>query len=238
MRRKERAAGRAASISSELDAVRTVRQFDEVYTAPYFGFDGADDYYHRASALRIIDRIRVPALVITAEDDPFVPPERVSRPQGVGNPHIELAVSPHGGHCGFRRPTHPGRMTDTGPKRGLWTSSSSPPQRSPKMRRLETHLRLPLCVNFDLRRHVAGGVVAIRTVTSEPFDVARPATLLSEPVTMVFSSYLNSISAPDALLTENVIDCGLTRVSSPVIAAGSGARSRSASTDQASTGFA
>ena len=41
-----------------------------------FGFDGATDYYHRASAMRVIDRIRVPALIITAEDDPFVPSSR------------------------------------------------------------------------------------------------------------------------------------------------------------------
>ena len=43
-----------------LAEVRTVRQFDEVFTAPHFGFDGAEDYYHRASAMRVIDRIGVP----------------------------------------------------------------------------------------------------------------------------------------------------------------------------------
>ena len=62
-----------------LDAIRTVRQFDEVYTAPHFGFRDATDYYHRASAMRVIDRIRVPALIITAEDDPFVPSPAVPR---------------------------------------------------------------------------------------------------------------------------------------------------------------
>src|SRR5262249_34292112 len=58
---------------SRLDAIRTVREFDEHITAPHFGFRGASDYYYRASAMRIVDRIRVPTLVITAEDDPFVP---------------------------------------------------------------------------------------------------------------------------------------------------------------------
>ena len=57
----------------ELGRVWTVRQFDEAYTAPHHGFRDATDYYHRASALRVIDRIRVPALILTAEDDPFVP---------------------------------------------------------------------------------------------------------------------------------------------------------------------
>src|SRR3954468_6101861 len=86
---------------SRLSRVKTVRDFDEAYTAPYFGFSSADDYYHRASAMRIIDRIRVPALIITSEDDPFVPSQPFHDRKVTSNPHIELAVSPHGGHCGF-----------------------------------------------------------------------------------------------------------------------------------------
>jgi pimeloyl-ACP methyl ester carboxylesterase len=58
-----------------LGRIWTVRQFDEAYTAPYYGFADATDYYHRASAMRAIDRIRVPTLILTAENDPFVPPE-------------------------------------------------------------------------------------------------------------------------------------------------------------------
>lgn len=81
--------------------VRSVRHFDELFTAPDFGFDGADDYYHRASAMRVIDRIRVPALIITAEDDPFVPVDPFRDPRLTGNSHITLIVTPHGGHCGF-----------------------------------------------------------------------------------------------------------------------------------------
>jgi predicted alpha/beta-fold hydrolase len=89
---------------SKLDAVRTVRQFDETFTAPHFGFRSASDYYHRASAMRVIDRIRVPALIITAEDDPFVPAEPFRDPTITGHPHIELHVCRHGGHCGFIGP--------------------------------------------------------------------------------------------------------------------------------------
>jgi predicted alpha/beta-fold hydrolase len=81
--------------------VRTVRQFDEYFTAPHFGFAGADDYYYRASALRVIDRIRVPTLIITAEDDPFVPVEPFQHPALASNPNIRLIVTKHGGHCGF-----------------------------------------------------------------------------------------------------------------------------------------
>jgi predicted alpha/beta-fold hydrolase len=89
---------------SKLDAVKTVREFDDTYTAPYFGFRNAEDYYHRASAMRVIDRIRVPALIITAEDDPFVPPEPFHDPKVTGNAHIDLRISQHGGHCGFVGP--------------------------------------------------------------------------------------------------------------------------------------
>jgi len=86
---------------SRLDAVRTVRGFDEAFTAPHFGFRSASDYYHRASAMRIVHRIAVPTLVITAEDDPFVPVQPFRDPKVQANPHIDLRITAHGGHCGF-----------------------------------------------------------------------------------------------------------------------------------------
>ena len=89
---------------TRLRFVRTVRQFDEVYTAPHFGFKDAEDYYHRASAMRVVEAIRVPALIITAEDDPFVPPEPFRDPMVAHNPHITLKLSTYGGHCAFVGP--------------------------------------------------------------------------------------------------------------------------------------
>jgi predicted alpha/beta-fold hydrolase len=89
---------------SKLDAVKTVREFDDTYTAPYFGFRNAEDYYHRASAMRVIDRVQVPTLIITAEDDPFVPSAPFHEAKVTGNPHIDLRISRHGGHCGFVGP--------------------------------------------------------------------------------------------------------------------------------------
>lgn len=89
---------------SRLRFIRTVRQFDDVYTAPHFGFKDAEDYYHRASAMRLIDRLRVPALIIAAEDDPFVPPDPFRDPKVTGNPHITLKLSRYGGHCAFVGP--------------------------------------------------------------------------------------------------------------------------------------
>jgi len=84
-----------------LARIRSVREFDEVYTAPHFGFRDAGDYYHRASAMRVIDRIRVSTLMISAENDPFVPPGPFRDPLVAANPHITVILTRHGGHCGF-----------------------------------------------------------------------------------------------------------------------------------------
>ncbi|HEY6362127.1 MAG TPA: alpha/beta fold hydrolase [Vicinamibacterales bacterium] len=87
-----------------LDALRrvwTVRGFDEAYTAPHHRFRDAADYYDKASAMRVIDRISVPALVITAEDDPFVPTESFRDPAVTANRHITVVVTRHGGHCAY-----------------------------------------------------------------------------------------------------------------------------------------
>jgi uncharacterized protein len=86
---------------SHLRRIRTVRQFDAAYTAPFFGFRSAEDYYQQAAAMRVIDRIRIPALIITAEDDPFVPVESFRDPKIANNPNITLVIAKHGGHCGF-----------------------------------------------------------------------------------------------------------------------------------------
>ena len=93
---------------SKLSRIHTVREFDEVYTAPHFGFKDAEDYYHRASAMRVIDRVRVPALIITSEDDPFVPSQPFRDPKVTGNPNITLHICRHGGHCGFVGPSSNG----------------------------------------------------------------------------------------------------------------------------------
>jgi uncharacterized protein len=89
---------------SQLRSIRTVREFDEKVTAPHFGFRNASDYYYRASAMRVIDRVSMPALIITAEDDPFVPTAPFRDPRVARNRWVELHLLPHGGHCGFVGP--------------------------------------------------------------------------------------------------------------------------------------
>ena len=84
-----------------LKGVRTIRAFDDVYTAPLSGFGNAANYYAKASAMRLIDRVGLPTLIISAEDDPFVPGEQFRRPEVAGNANVRVVLSPHGGHCGF-----------------------------------------------------------------------------------------------------------------------------------------
>ena len=84
-----------------LDRIRTIRDFDTRYTAPHFGFRDAADYYHRASALRVADRIRVPALIIMAADDPFTPVDPLREAAVAGNPAVTVVITRRGGHCGF-----------------------------------------------------------------------------------------------------------------------------------------
>jgi predicted alpha/beta-fold hydrolase len=100
MRRKAAAVPGVFSLEP-LKRIWTVRQFDEAYTAPHHGFRDADDYYHRASALRVADRIRVPTLVITAQDDPFVPSSTFRDAAVALNPNITVLLTPHGGHCAY-----------------------------------------------------------------------------------------------------------------------------------------
>lgn len=82
-------------------SIRTVRKFDDVITAPSFGFKDAKEYYESAGAKNVIGQVRVPLLLITAQDDPFVPYEAI-RASGVeNNPAIRFLAPQYGGHCGF-----------------------------------------------------------------------------------------------------------------------------------------
>ncbi len=102
-----RSMGRKARLFPEIyrrpewRALRSIRDFDDVVTAPYCGFTSADDYYARASASPLVALIAVPTLVIHAKDDPFVcilPPTR--RALEI-NPHVRFVETEHGGHCAF-----------------------------------------------------------------------------------------------------------------------------------------
>lgn len=81
--------------------IRTVREFDDEITAPVFGYKDAEEYYQAASAKRVIANVKVPLLLMTAQDDPFVPYASFLRAQVDANPCVQFVTPEHGGHCGF-----------------------------------------------------------------------------------------------------------------------------------------
>jgi len=99
---------------AKLAAARALYEFDDIFTAPLHGFANADDYYARASAKPHLHRIRIPALVLNALNDPFVPAASLPRQDEVG-PCVTLWQPREGGHVGFpdgRFPAHVRRMPD------------------------------------------------------------------------------------------------------------------------------
>jgi predicted alpha/beta-fold hydrolase len=81
--------------------VRSVREFDDKITAPQFGYRDAQDYYDAVGAKKVVAQVRVPMLMVTAQDDPFVPYELFMRANPGRNPAIRLVTPENGGHCGF-----------------------------------------------------------------------------------------------------------------------------------------
>ncbi len=82
---------------------RTLWDFDERVTAPLHGFAGADDYYTRSSSIHFLRGISRPTLLLSARDDPFMPPELLDdvAPVAYRNPMLELEIVERGGHVGF-----------------------------------------------------------------------------------------------------------------------------------------
>jgi len=79
--------------------IRSVRRFDEIYTAPDGGFASAEEYYARSSAAPTLSNLRRPAMILSALDDPFVPSEMFVPHRG--NRRLRV-IQPHrGGHCGY-----------------------------------------------------------------------------------------------------------------------------------------
>jgi predicted alpha/beta-fold hydrolase len=90
-------------------AARDLYQFDNLFTAPLHGFRDTEDYWARASAKPHLARIRIPALVINALNDPFVPAASLPRAGEVGR-WVQLWQPPHGGHVGFPQGRFPGHV--------------------------------------------------------------------------------------------------------------------------------
>ncbi len=76
-------------------------QLDHAFTAPRHGYAGADDFYGANSCQQFLGGIRVPTLLIHAQDDPFVPADPYLQRQWSGEPHLTPLLPKSGGHLGF-----------------------------------------------------------------------------------------------------------------------------------------
>jgi hypothetical protein len=88
---------------------RTLREFDNVVTAPLHGFRDTDDYWQRASSKGNLHGIAIPTLIVHARNDPFLPGRHLPGPGEVSH-CVTLDFPPGGGHCGFVSGSFPGNL--------------------------------------------------------------------------------------------------------------------------------
>jgi predicted alpha/beta-fold hydrolase len=127
---KRKSAAKAARFPGLFDALRmqqagNLYEFDNVVTAPLHGFRDTADYWSRASAKPWLRHIAVPALVLNATNDPFVPAESLPLATAVA-PCVVLDQPPEGGHVGFGRGRFTGLRIDWLPHRLLHFFESQP----------------------------------------------------------------------------------------------------------------
>lgn len=87
-----------------IEAVRSLKDFDDLYTSRAHGFADALDYYRKCSCLPLLGEIKVPTLLINAENDSFLGPDCYPAKAGGENPHLYFERPAHGGHVGFVQP--------------------------------------------------------------------------------------------------------------------------------------
>jgi predicted alpha/beta-fold hydrolase len=95
-----------ASMRTDLDIsgiknINTLEQFDDRFTAPLHGFESANDYYSRCSAIRFVNDINIPTLILNATNDPFLGKECFPIEKLQNHPFVKLDVLTRGGHVGF-----------------------------------------------------------------------------------------------------------------------------------------
>jgi len=86
---------------SRLRGLKSLRDFDDKVTAFYSGFDGASDYYARAAATNVVDRIALPAYILYSANDPFIRVLPETRKKIAGNANITFVETADGGHCSY-----------------------------------------------------------------------------------------------------------------------------------------
>lgn len=103
---KQKLKAKIALYSESFDAdimqqIKTLRDFDNLYTAPIHGFENAQDYYEKCSARHFLDTITVPTLIVNAWNDSFLAPACYPKAQVEQLDKVFLEIPAKGGHCGF-----------------------------------------------------------------------------------------------------------------------------------------
>ncbi len=100
---------------------RSIYEFDDCVTAPVHGFRDARDYYARSSSIGFLERIALPTFLLSAVDDPFLPPAVLERVRAIAdaNPNLRLEITARGGHVGFIEGAAPWRARSYGEARAF-----------------------------------------------------------------------------------------------------------------------
>lgn len=100
LRKKQKKHSDKLSVEA-INSIKTLKDFDDVYTAKAHGFEEALDYYTQCSSLQFLDKIKIPTLIINALNDSFLSPECYPVKEAKQNPALFLEMPKHGGHVGF-----------------------------------------------------------------------------------------------------------------------------------------
>lgn len=84
-----------------IKSIKTLRDFDEIYTAKAHEFLNAKDYYTKSSCKQFLPQIKIPTLIINALNDSFLSPECYPVKEAKNNPNLFLEMPKYGGHVGF-----------------------------------------------------------------------------------------------------------------------------------------
>lgn len=87
--------------NAAVDAIGTMRDFDQEIVARYGGFRDADDYYYSVASSQYAADLRIPTLIVHSADDPFIRMLPETRAALIANPWVTLIETQHGGHCAF-----------------------------------------------------------------------------------------------------------------------------------------
>ncbi|MFN3138496.1 MAG: YheT family hydrolase [Allomuricauda sp.] len=86
---------------NDIKSIKTLKDFDDIYTSQAHGFEDALDYYKKSSSLQFLPHIQVPSLIINAKDDSFLGPECYPIKETDKNTKLFLEMPSYGGHVGF-----------------------------------------------------------------------------------------------------------------------------------------